>query len=252
MITDLSPAPPAASEPSEPNRDMDLYARSFLAVRAAIGVIGIGLPLLLMAGDGLFLKGGEVPRGSLSAYYHTGMRDVFVGCLCAVALFLVTYMIVHRGWDNRFSTVAGLAAFGVALFPTAGQSPLTPLQDALGEATVSRIHFGCAAVFILSLAIISFRFGQREKTGDNCAKQPRLGLKWLHRACAGVILAAVVYMLANALHRFDAHAVFWGETSAAWAFGVSWLVKGELKILFGRKRVAPAPAAGARLALETI
>ncbi|GAA1851526.1 hypothetical protein [Asanoa iriomotensis] len=214
-MTTMTPARPATTP-------RDDYTRSYLSVRTGIGVIGVTLPVLLMVGDYLFLPSGDVPRSSLSAYYHTGMRDVLVGALCAVAVFLVTYMISQPGWDNLLSTVAGLAAFGVALFPTAGRSPLTPLQSAWGENRVSLIHFICAAIFILSLAVISLRFGLAESPS-------RRGRRWLHIGCALMIVAAVAFMLlTNALHSFATHSIFWGETIATWSFGLSWLAKSKL------------------------
>jgi hypothetical protein len=128
-------------------------------MRAVIGFNGIALPVMLLVGDWIFLQGGVLPRGSLSAYYHSGMRDLFVGSLCATALFLITYRVFERISDNVLSTVAGVAALGVALFPTGrppnSESPLTPLQSKLGESTVTAIHFTCAAIFIVALAITS-------------------------------------------------------------------------------------------------
>src|SRR4051794_4907403 len=68
-----------------------LYLRAYLMLRLAIGALGVLLPVVLLAGDGLFLKGSVWPRESLSAYYHSGMRDEFVGTLVATGVFLITY-----------------------------------------------------------------------------------------------------------------------------------------------------------------
>jgi hypothetical protein len=231
---------PSADTPPRPSvddgdRDRLLYLRSYLLMRAIIGLLGVGLPLVLLIGDGIFLA-GKIPRGSLSAYYHTGMRDVFVGTLCAVGLFLLTYMAFHYNWDNVLSIIAGLAVLGVAIFPTGGNETLTPLQQRLGEETVSRIHMICAAVFILSLAAISFLFGRREgRRPDRTPEQRRRG-KLLHWTCGFVIIGTVVYVLLTKwLGRFDRHSLFYGETVATLAFGLSWLMKGfELDILLGR------------------
>ena len=65
----------------------DKYLRhtySYLALRKAVGWIGILLPFILMFGVFLIFK-GEIIQESISHYYHTGMGDVFVGALCAVA-----------------------------------------------------------------------------------------------------------------------------------------------------------------------
>jgi hypothetical protein len=211
------------------------YSRSFLALRAAVGFLGIALPLLLVAGDGLMLA-GEVPRSSLSAYYHTDMRDVFVGVLCAIAFFLVAYRIFDlRSLDNLLSALAGAAAVGVALFPT-------------GAGTAGEVHQWCAVAFVACLALLSFRFGRDEGSGHNCPGRERPRRAWLHLLCAAIIVLAVVYMLANAyLVTLSPHAVFWGETAATWAFGVSWLAAGELTVLFRQPAPKPGPAPGPAL-----
>jgi hypothetical protein len=59
-----------------------------LWTRAVIGIIGIVLPLVLIAGEAFFLRGGVHVRGSLSAYYHTSMRDLSVASLCVTGFFL--------------------------------------------------------------------------------------------------------------------------------------------------------------------
>lgn len=226
-------APELPTPNHDDTRDRLLYLRSYLLMRTVIGTIGVGLPLVLLAGDGLLLA-GEVPRGSLSAYYHTGMRDILVGTLYAVGVFLITYMFFHYNWDNILSIIAGTAVLGVAIFPTGGNDSLTPLQERLGESFVSSVHQVCAAVFILSLAAISFVFGQRDGKRTDRTPGLRKFRKLLHWGCALIIIGAVAYVLLTKwLGRFDAHSLFYGETIATFAFGLSWLVKGlELNILF--------------------
>jgi len=219
------------------------YVKSFLLLRLLIGVIGLALPLLLVFGDRLLPGGGRL-RESLSGYYYSGVRDVFVGSLCAIAVFLVTYMAFFYVWDNVLSIVGGIAALGVALFPTAGPEPRTPIQLWWGETTVSTIHLTCAAVFILSLAAISFLFGYREGRKDGAGKGRRVWWRGLHWFCGVVIVLAVVYVAVTKLAgRFDSHSLLYGEALAALAFGVSWLAKGaEWRILFQRT----APVVGSR------
>lgn len=60
---------------------------SYLALRKAVGWIGILLPIVLVLGH-LIIFDGESALTNMSVYYHTGMRDVFVGAICAIALFL--------------------------------------------------------------------------------------------------------------------------------------------------------------------
>jgi hypothetical protein len=241
--------PPQLDTPARPpeNRGDNirlLYLRSYLLMRTVIGLIGVALPLVLLLVDGLFLA-GDMPRGSLSAYYHTGMRDIFVGSLCVVGVFLITYMAFHYNWDNVLSTVAGVAVLGVANFPTGGNSPLTPLQQRLGERNVSTGHLVCAAIFILSLAVISFLFGRREGLRPDRNPEQQVRGRRLHYACGWAILGAVAYVLVTKwLGQFDEHSLFYGETIAVLAFGASWLMKGlELDILLGRPEPEPAALA---------
>ncbi|MEN8228312.1 MAG: hypothetical protein ABFS38_09180 [Bacteroidota bacterium] len=71
---------------------------SHYAMRKAIGILGISLPVILVVGSAAFGKCDEVQQ-SISAYYHTNMRNIFVGVLSAVALFLFSYR-GHDWMDN--------------------------------------------------------------------------------------------------------------------------------------------------------
>ena len=86
----------------------DKYSRhtySYLALRKAVGWIGILLPFALMLGVILIFK-GEIIQESISHYYHTEMRNVLVGALCAVALFMFFYTGYDK-WDDWAGNVAG-------------------------------------------------------------------------------------------------------------------------------------------------
>ncbi len=78
---------------------------SYLALRKAVGWIGILLPFVLMPG-GYFIFKENITLKNLSVCYHTGMRDVFVGSLCAISLFLFFYKGYDK-WDNRMGSLAG-------------------------------------------------------------------------------------------------------------------------------------------------
>jgi hypothetical protein len=218
-----------------------LYARSYLLIRVIVGVIGVLLPTSLFVLDGFFLKGGLVVKGSLSAYYHSGARDLFVGALCITGFLLITYMAAQRStWDHRLSTLAGIAALGVAFLPTTrpnlpdaaplcGTDPTpagcTQLQQAFGETPVASIHFASAAVFILSLAAICFLFSRRERVYTKNLFQARL-----HRICGIVILAAVAWVALGGVldvRIFRLTPLYLGEVVSVYAFGVSWIAKGR-------------------------
>jgi hypothetical protein len=241
MIDMLEPELTVEQRPTDPGTAR--YVRSFLIMRIFVGALGVALPFLLVLGDGLVLGGDPFPRTSLSAYYYSGVREVFVGTLSATGVFLVTYKVADRTLDNTLSTVAGLAIVVVALFPT-GVPPdaveLTPLQDLLGEPVVEWIHYIAAGAFIVSLAVISFFFGVREG-----ARPPRPGVRspefWrrFHWACAAAIGVALAFIGLTELFGGPPNSLLYGEAVAAWAFGASWLAKGlELDFLRASK---PAP-----------
>ncbi|GIG20215.1 hypothetical protein Cch01nite_09390 [Cellulomonas chitinilytica] len=213
------------------------YVQSFLLIRLVIGFLGWSLPIVLVAGS--FVLGEDDPwKDSISAYYHFGMGDVFVGAFCATALFLFSYMAFERNFDNVVSIVAGIAALGVAFFPTPGGPTLTPVQELLGERVAGAIHFTSAAVFVLALAAICWRFGRGEGVRPDRTPRQHARGRALHYTCAGSIVVAVAYIAVAAAVALpgllDEKAVFFGETLAVLAFGVSWFVKGtELRLLLG-------------------
>jgi hypothetical protein len=224
MTTLLRGAPSVPSAPDPPNRP-DPNVLSYFWMRKVLGILGIALPFAFIIGEGFFLRGGVQVRGSLSAYYHTSMHDLFVGGLCVTGFLLVTYMAGRwRSPAFWLSLVAGLAVFGVALFPTSrpllpAGLPLAAVQQQFGEHAVAIVHFSCAAVFILSLACIAFLFA-KESTGVS---------RTFQSVCGSVIIGAVALAAAGMLGWWSG---FWqltplylGEVISVWAFGASWLLK---------------------------
>ena len=214
------------------------YLASYLLMRLVIGLVGIALPLVLVLGD-LALTGSVPWRGSLSAYYYSGGGDLFVGAMVATGLFLLTYRAFERSWENVLSGLAGLAALGVALFPTDGGDRLTPLQVGLGEGTVAAVHYTCAGVFIGSLALISVIFSRKEAERPGVSSARRRFWRDLHLGLAAVIVLAVVVIL---LQLLGPASLFVGEVVAVVAFGLSWLLKGtELRQLHLPELSRPDP-----------
>jgi uncharacterized BrkB/YihY/UPF0761 family membrane protein len=102
-------------EPRPTDPQLVRYVRSYLIMRVVVGALGVALPVLLVFGDER-LGGTPVPRDSLSAYYYSGARELFVGVLAAIAVFLVCYRVAERSWDNGLSLLAGGAVLTVAVF----------------------------------------------------------------------------------------------------------------------------------------
>ncbi|MBN1952808.1 MAG: hypothetical protein JW801_16515 [Bacteroidales bacterium] len=196
------------------------YAISYLKMRKAIGFLGLALPLILIAGS--FVPGGiKTIQPSISEYYDTYMRDIFVGILCAVALFLFSY----RGFnvmDNAAANFAAFFALGVAFFPTSSEKEF-----------VHYIHLISAALFFITLSLISiFLFTLTTKGGK--AAGNKLIRNRIYRSCGyimfGSILIMFVYVMFLEEHLVQLEnykPIFVLESIALFAFGTSWLIKGR-------------------------
>lgn len=233
------------------SRRDESYSRSYRVIRLAVGFLGILLPILFILGEAFFLRGGVHVRGSLSAYYHTSMQDIFVGGLCVIGFLLATYMAGEpRTWDFVASLVAGIAVLGVVFFPTSrsdlppgapacGSQPeppgCSPVEQALGEHTTAQIHAGFAIAFIVCLAVMSFLFATSE-VRSRTERHPAPGqpepsvcrnsiLFLIHALCGLVILLAGAWAFLG-MNIGELTRLYVGEVASVWAFGLSWLVAG--------------------------
>jgi hypothetical protein len=197
------------------NENLD-QTYSYLALRKTVGWIGILLPFVLMLGALLIFKEKAILK-DISLYYFSGMRDVFVGAICAIALFMFFYK-GHSKWDNRVADLAGFFAVGIALFPTIEEGPYN--MSAI-------IHFICAASFFTILSVFSLFLFTRK--GPEPTKR-KLTRNKIYVICGSVMIACMIGILIYFIFFEAAHQkssfVFWSETVALVAFGVSWLTKG--------------------------
>jgi hypothetical protein len=189
---------------------------SYLSLRKAVGWIGILLPFVLVLGH-LIIFGGDRLLTNMSVYYHTGMRDLFVGAICAIALFLFFYRGYDR-WDNISANLAGFFALGVAFFPTVEEGPWD---------LAAQVHFYSAACFLVTLALISIFLFTRGEYYPSAMKKKR---NLVYRLCGIVMLTALaaieIFFLFFDGKNSDTKFVLIAETVTLIAFGISWLTKG--------------------------
>jgi hypothetical protein len=211
-MTDLTPSPDEAN-----------YVLSYKGLRKAIGIIGIALPIALLIGKPLVDGGGML--GSISAYYYSGMRNYFVGTMCALAVFFFSYKYAPR--DNLLSTATSIFALGVAFLPT------SPRRADVDTTWTAWLHFACAVLFFLTLAYFAyFIFTLPPLPKEALEPRKRLRNK-IYRICGVtivvcLILSPILDRVLSAAVRAQIHPLFWLESIAVWAFSFSWLVKGEL------------------------
>lgn len=196
---------------------------SYLAMRQAVGIIGIALPSVLAVGK-ILLQGPGI-QSSISSYHYTDMRTVFEGSLCALGMFLLS----TTGYDRKDEIAGRLASafvIGVALLPTTPGACATSQDKIIGG-----VHLSFAALFYLTLAYFSIALFT--KTGpENRPTRQKLQRNIIYRVFGYAILACLLLIGVVKLLPANAHVerlspVFWLESVATMSFGVSWLTKGE-------------------------
>ncbi len=217
---------------------------SYHRVRRALGLLGFCLPFFLIFGG---MLAETAPQPSLSDYYHTIQRDIFVGVLFAIGIFLFSYQGYPKTREELFSddwitTIAGVAAFGVALFPNENPAQLvsSPWHVMFGLYPTAVLHYVSAFVFLLSLAYICLVKFTR---GANPVRRR------IYIICGWtVILMTIATFVASwfkvmgpALPQrlvIDYNLVLWVESIAVWAFSFSWMVKGKAERMLRLQRLA--------------
>jgi len=225
---------PAA--PAEENAPAPLIM-SYLLMRVFIGVIAVLLPFTLILANWAI---GHGFASSMSGYYYTPMRNIFVGTLCAIGVFLVSY----DGYDlpDRIITdVAGLCTICIAFLPTTPAHQPTARQQLIGDL---HLTFACSAFVLLS--VMAFRFAKRQPTPTGLTWWRRVQYAFgftgpgdsqapawervVYRVSGGVILTCVI--LVYPLSHAATYSLLVLETIMLVFFGLSWFVKGR-KILSG-------------------
>lgn len=252
---------------SEPLPSSQQLAGNYMTLRKAIGWIGVSLPFAVYLGNWIIFSRHRmaclVPMSdklpySLSGYYYSHMRDVFVGGLWAVGVFLLFYN-GHDGWERHVTNCAGVFALGVAMFPTSPPTsrflqtndcgPVTAIvsQPAPHGSVIGVVHIVCLIGLLSMLAVMALLFTRKPSAGQLASmteedRHVELDVKLKRRrnmcylgcfaaiAAAGA-LAIVQVVWFSAAFRDDAPWLLYAETLAIVAFGVAWFVKG--RALFG-------------------
>jgi len=222
-----------------PNEDGAGY--SYRALRLSIGLLGLLLPLLLAVGTGF------QSMTSVSDYYYTNMRDLFVGVLFFLTLFLAFYRPYRRPEKNEgivdtvISIVSAIAAGLLALFPTYNQTlghvPQGLVLNVVPAAWSGTLHnLGSGTLFTAFAVMSMFVFTQTGlDPGGNRVKAAgrKLARNVLFIVFGVGILACIgsigwrVYDAHGDQTAIDTMNIFAPEATALVLFGLSWLVKGR-------------------------
>ncbi len=221
------------------NNDTAIWVNSTKNFRRLVGINGMLLPVLLWAFLYFTSEHAEELK-SISHYYYTRSNSIFIGVMATLSMFLIVYNYKDEKADFILSTIAGLAAIFVILFPTdnligspcALENSHVIAYLACDETRVI-IHYVAAAIFFVALASISaFLFTKSE---DGKKKTPQKIIRnGIYISCAVLMVLAILailllgkFKLIPDLKYDELNLTFWFEVIAIESFGFSWLVKGE-------------------------
>ena len=192
---------------------------SYLTLRRVVGLLGICLVPILVCGS-LILDDPKKIQISVSAYYHTGMRDALVGIMCGISMFLLSYNGYTRQ-DAVVSKLAGLFALGAAFFPTSAVNDKNDI--------ISQLHYISAGIFFALLSYMSiFLF---TKSSGDMTPEKKIRNR-VYKVCGIIMAVSVLGIPITSIPSIRATVGFLKptlilETLALASFGFSWLTKGE-------------------------
>ena len=222
-----------------------VLAANYLYLRKVVGWLGTLLPLILLAANPIALSiehssCGWLPN-SVSGYYYSPVRNIFVGVLVGLGLFLIAYVGADLG-DRVITDLAGVFALGVAFFPTTPTvaSPASATCETVShlssrQQVIGDVHAVSAVLFLLFLAWMAIRFTTTDSPQPSPQRLLRNRIYWI---CAIVILAsAVAAVVTNFLPvslRPSFPYLFLYEAVGIFAFGVSWFVDDQALSAMGQ------------------
>jgi hypothetical protein len=195
---------------------------------------GIGSIALLMPWVVVFLSGRpEVELSSISISYWTDSRDIFVGCLIAVAFSLAAYNgtdTCRRDIEFWLSKAAGFFAVLVALFPTTcifnDEKACTDAPNWIMHISLNHpqyVHYTAAIfLFICLILLISF-FSLRAKN------KGKLSRSRFYLVISLLMLFGMptIYVIGEMTPLYES--IFWVEAVGLTLFGIGWLTAGWYK-----------------------
>jgi hypothetical protein len=208
------------------------FVISYLNLRIGLGFVGFFLPIILVVGTWGLADCTQL-QPSISHYYYTIMGDYFVGSLCAVAMFLFFY----KGVDKRDAVVANFAALFallVAFFPTnTSADSICQHISTIRTTSLNIVHYSAAALLFASFAYFSIFLFTKTDTTKPMTKHKIIRNR-IYVTC-GIIIIVSIALIAIFNFVGDLETIFAKykptlvlESIALFAFGTSWITKGEM------------------------
>jgi hypothetical protein len=205
----------------------DFSALSMYKLRLKIGLLAVFFPLIIAAN--LFFFERHWLEDSISHYYHTSSRNLFVGILCVVAFcFYLTpkYPKEPRSKDDWVGKLAALSLLGLVFFPTplckTATCSLQPWDYA---------HFVFATIFFCALAFFCLFLFVKSKRKADLLLPVKKKQNYVYRVCGGVIVFSMIFIGVYKMFKLSFlnsySDIFFLESAAVIAFGIAWLVKSK-------------------------
>lgn len=193
-----------------------------------VGIFSFSLPFILVLGN--FMVSGNLEfLISVSSYYHTEMRNIFVGILSAIAFFLFSY----NGYDNKWGWIDRLCSkLSCILVIVIAYFPIEKDGEELN--LISIIHIVCAISFFVLISFMSLYLFT--KTYPDKQVEGRKRIRNLIYVSCGVSM--FVFIAGITLNYFIFKVPYVNlalESACLCLFGVSWLTKGNA--IFGDKKI---------------
>lgn len=243
---------------------------SYHKIRRSVGIIGMLLPFALWITNTIINESNilnnsfwihfDEPyqpeanlKDSISHFYYSTVGELFTGSLCAVSLFLFCY----RGYgkptsgkyrfipsDNFMCNFAAIMALLVVIFPTSSTVEINDnFRAFVSSKNAGYIHYGAAALFFITLSIISFVNFRRTEIPEEFGKNEShpifkyCGIIMMLCLLILVIIFIFESMQINTSWVETYNITFWLETIMLLAFGTSWVIKGKIDEVIVNKNI---------------
>jgi uncharacterized membrane protein len=199
---------------------------TYINLRVGMAGIAFALPFLLMAGS--WISTNVIFQGSISGFYHTPMRNLFVGAMVAVGCFLYLYKGFSDS-ENFALNIAGLAALGVAFFPTSvpevvANNPQIFLPEKPFVAPL--LHYTSAALLFFAIAYVCI-FSGRETVALIKDESSKKYFTMIYKVIGALMLVLPVVTFLFSYFTVKEYWIFIVEFVAILIFAFFWWTKAK-------------------------
>ena len=221
-------------------------SQTYNNLRFGMAATAFAFPLLLLIGGLVLswfepfssiplLKMPSLTMQSMSAYYHTPLRGVFVGLLFAIGI----YLYLFKGFspaENMWLNVAGTFAVLIALLPTT-----QGCQTSCGTFTTRYAHGVCVFVFFGMIYLVCRRSAEHTlpllkdavRVKWYATRYQILGQSFLWLP---LIIGAFTIYFQQDLDKSSRTFGLVAEMVAVWTFSYYWYLKGrEIEEIRGQR-----------------